>query len=167
MATTHLATFWSSAPRARPSAAPALLGLTGAIAGAAAVLLFQHGTLLLLHAAAPGAPLLAGLFGEVPPAFSLRTGLLPFLPGLPGDLLWGGAWGAVLGLMIGRDRLPAALSGAMLGGLVLATIAVMAMPLARLQPIASPPRELLSLATLVYAAWGWGTALMLRLAIRP
>lgn len=166
MASTHLRPYWSNTDRSRSETPTVLLAVAGALAGGLAALLFQHGTLYLLHEVGPKAPLLVTLFGEAPAPFSMAPGWLASIPLLIGDLLWGSAWGPVLALTMGRDRMPAAVSGALFGGIVLATVslAVASLPGGRL-PMAAP-REVIALTTLLYAAWGWGTALMVRSLVR-
>lgn len=166
MTSTHLRSYWLGTSRVRPETRSLLLAVAGTLAGGVAVLLFHHGTLFLLHAAGPSAPLLVTLFGEAPAPFSLAPGWLARIPVLIGDLLWGSLWGLVLALAMGRDRLPAAVSGALFGGIILATfsLAIAGLPQGRL-PFAAP-REIIALTTLLYAAWGWGTAVMVRTMIR-
>lgn len=166
MGSTHLRPYWGTSGRHRAARESSILVVAGALAGGLAVLLFQHGTLFLLHAVGPKAPLLVSLFGEAPAPFSLAPQRLSGLPALIGDLLWGSLWGVVLALAIGRDRLPAAVSGALLGGVLLATVSLSAatLPFGRL-PF-SAPREVIALTTLLHAAWGWGTAVMLRSVVR-
>ena len=166
MGSTHLRPYWATSGRRGAGRESWRLVVAGALAGGLAVLLFQHGTLFLLQALGPKSPLLLTLFGEAPTPFSLAPHRLSGLPALIGDLLWGSLWGVVLALAIGRDRLPAAVSGALFGGVILGTLSLAAatLPLGRL-PFAAP-REAIALATLVHAAWGWGTAVMLRGVIR-
>lgn len=141
----------------------------GALCGSLGVLLFQEGTLALLHGPGQSLPGIVALFGMPPEPYRLAPGWLAGLPALMLKAGWGALWGIILATLIGRgDRLPAMLTGSVLGVAVLASIEIYVWPLVRSM---SPPdlqtsHQVIATTLLAYAAWGWGTAGLLRLAIR-
>lgn len=166
MARRHLRPYWADPNRVQDPAGALRVISVGTLAGGVAALLFQHGTLFLLSSAGSKAPLLAVLVGATPAPFSLAPDQTIGIPLLVRDLRWGGLWSVVLAFAIGRGRLPAGVTGALLVGVVLATLyfASSALPYGRLPLVAA--QDSIARTTLLYAAWGWGTAVLLRSIVR-
>ena len=142
--------------------------VSGIVAGALGFIVFHGGTLVLL--ARPGGtfPIIVALFGTPPEPFRFGPGLFG-LPALALQAIWGAVWGTVLAGLIGYgNRLPAVLTGVVLGAAVLTYLTPLVMPtlLDRHGLGIRPSREEIWTSTLAFAAWGWGTAIMLRTVIR-
>ncbi|MBX9700084.1 MAG: hypothetical protein K2X74_11650 [Acetobacteraceae bacterium] len=165
--------YWRSAdapvrqvPDAELSWAVAILA--GLLSGALATLVFQEGTLALLHRWGPDFPVLAALFGAVPRPFSLDPASPFGLPHLVVEMAWGGLWGIVLAALICRGRrVPALATGVTYSVVVIGSLILVILPALRGMPLvfAEVPR-LVRLTLLLCAAWGWGTALLLKLISR-
>jgi len=118
----------------------------GAPCGALAVVVFRDSTLYLLH----------HLFKVMPAAAYIQT-IGPYgLPWLGWFALWGALGGLVIGLALRWLPLPDLLTGAVLG-------VGAAYLLPQGLPRTTPPWVI----PLIGAAWGWGTAFLMRpLALR-
>jgi hypothetical protein len=141
----------------RESAMPFVrLVIIGFIAGFVAVLVFHQSLWFLLN--------LAGLIPADRPAWPLDP-IPPYgLPSVISKAFWGGVWGAVLAPLLQGLRGPSYWAGwVLIGAVVLSLVAFFVVPPIRGEPIpALWPRFLAAL--LVNAAWGFGTALFLKLA---
>ena len=133
--------------------------LLGFLAGALAVPVFHQGAAWLLHNFGNEIPAVVGVFGKVPAPFAMAP-TKPFgVPQVVSFSFWGGVWGMVTALLLGRLRPPALLFGTVVGALVLTAVAVTLVPYLKGLPGwngAIPWRGLL-----YNGAWGWGVALML------
>jgi hypothetical protein len=138
--------------------------LHGFIAGFLAVLVFHQGAALLLHLLTVKAGVGAGLIGRV----SFPYGMAPVPPfGVPQVIswaFWGGVWGVALALLLRRPRLPDLLFGFVFGALVLTLVGfTLVAALKGLPAFAGGNKQVWWRVGLLNGAWGWGTALILRL----
>lgn len=129
--------------------------LTGALAGAISVLLFQQGIAAVLHA--------WGLLPQAPYAFEPTR---PFgVPVLWSLAFWGGAWGAVLAASLARLQGAALVAAATAFGAVLPTAValIVVAPLKGQPPVTGIVPLAILLGGLLNGAWGFGTGLGLAL----
>ncbi len=145
-----------------------LVILLGLLAGGLGVLVFQEGTLFLLHHHGSASPILVALFGSVPRPFSVETGWPLGLPHLTTEVLWGAAWGVALAAVICRGQpVPALATGALFGvALIIAFTFAVGPLLGSPEAVEGTRRQAFQLGLLLAAGWGWGTALMLKLVTR-
>jgi hypothetical protein len=132
------------------------LVIFGFIAGFLAVLIFHQSLWFLLS--------LAGLIPADRPAWPLDP-IPPYgVPSMISKAFWGGVWGAALAPLLHGLRGPAYwASWIVIGAVALSLVAFFVVPPMKGEPIpALWPRFLAAL--LVNAAWGFGTALFLKLA---
>jgi hypothetical protein len=132
------------------------LVIFGFIAGFLAVLIFHQSLWFLLN--------LAGLIPANRPAWPLDP-IPPYgVPSMISKAFWGGVWGAALAPLLHGLRGPAYwASWIVIGAVALSLVAFFVVPPMKGEPIpALWPRFLAAL--LVNAAWGFGTALFLKLA---
>jgi hypothetical protein len=132
------------------------LVIFGFIAGFLAVLIFHQSLWFLLN--------LAGLIPADRPAWPLDP-IPPYgVPSMISKAFWGGVWGAALAPLLHGLRGPAYwASWIVIGAVALSLVAFFVVPPMKGEPIpALWPRFLAAL--LVNAAWGFGTALFLKLA---
>lgn len=141
--------------------------ILGVFAGALAVLVFQEGTLQILHLYDGRNPLLATLFGETPAPYRLEGDLLG-LPHLATETIWGAMMALPLAIYLCRGpRVPMLAAGAAYGVAAVGGLLLVALPTARGLPIAGyASREVVTLTLLLCAGWGWGTALILKAVTR-
>ncbi len=134
------------------------LALLGFIAGLIAVLIFHQGVWYLLN--------LTGLIPPDRPAWPLEP-IPPFgVPSVLSKAFWGGAWGALLAPLLQGLRGGAYWAAwIIIGALATSLVAFFVVPPIKGVPIPELWPRLLA-ALLVNAAWGFGTALGLRLAQR-
>ncbi len=164
---------WADAapvPR-RPAPGPSRLevvAVPGFAAGALAMALFHEGILALLHRQAGVGLLPAALSGDLPAAYQMHRVSPMGLPQFVFQLLWGGAWGLLLGAAHCKaDRRPSLLAGTLYGVVVVggASLALLAQVADAALP--SPGQGHPWIRTLALdGAWGWGTAAMLALLPR-
>lgn len=130
--------------------------ILGFVAGFVAVLIFHQGLWYLFNQ--------VGLIPPERPAWPLDP-IPPFsVPSVISKAFWGGVWGAVLVLLLGR------FSGAsywanwiLVGAIALSLVGFFVVPPLKGEPIPQLwPRFLV--AMLLNGTWGFGTALLLRLA---
>ncbi|RAI57891.1 hypothetical protein [Roseicella frigidaeris] len=136
--------------------------LAGFIAGALAVLVFHQGTAFLLHHLGNDIPAVVAALGRTAPPFNMAPTRPLGVPTVLSQSFWGGAWGALLALLLTGVRPRAILFSTLFGALALTAVAVSLVPWLKGLPLwngAIPWRGLL-----YNGAWGFGTALML---IRP
>jgi hypothetical protein len=136
---------------------PALkLAILGFIGGFIAVLIVHQSLWYLFN--------LVGLIPPERPAWPLDP-IPPFgVPSVISKGFWGGVWGAVLAPLLSRLRGPAYWAGwIVVGAVALPLVAFFVVPPIKGEPIPELwPRFLAAL--MVNGAWGFGTALFLRLA---
>ena len=137
--------------------------LAGFAAGMLGVVVFHQGTALLLHHLVPAVPDLQRLFGQVPPPFNMAP-VPPFgLPAVASAAFWGGAWGVALALLLRTGPMPALLFGFLFGALVATLVGfTLVATLKGLPLFAGGDRRDWWRIGLSNAAWGWGTALLLK-----
>jgi hypothetical protein len=124
-------------------------------AGFVATLVFHQVTVAGLDAAGqmPGG-IKPWSFDPVPP-FGVPTVL--------SKAFWGGLWAILLGLILTRTSGAAYwLSWTLLGAVALSLVAIFVVPVLKGQPV-PPFMERFPVYALVNAAWGFGTALLLRM----
>jgi hypothetical protein len=146
---------------ARPFIALWTMAIAGFVAGFLAVLIFHQGLWYLLHE--------VGMIPPERPAWPLDP-VPPFgVPSVISKAFWGGLWGAALAPLLGRWRGEAYWAAWILIGAVALTVTALYVvsPLKGEAVRALWPR--LYYALLVNGAWGFGTALVLKLfgAARP
>ena len=141
--------------------------ITGMLCGALAVLAFQEGTLQILHLYQGQNPFLVKLFGYSPAPFQLQASVVG-LPHLATEVLWGAVMGVPLAAYLCRGQpVPMLAAGAIYGAGAVGGLLLVALPSIRGLPIGGhASREVISLTLLLCAAWGWGTALFLKLVTR-
>ena len=128
--------------------------MLGFLSGAVAVLVFQQGAWALLH-----------MIGVMPPPFPVMP-VLPFeLPQIADSCLWGGVWGAVLGLLIPRLGGHWLLAGFVLGLLGVAA-GLLLVPLIRSVPWRALNNHTVAVSLALNLPFGVGTAAIFRLLIR-
>ena len=129
--------------------------ILGFVAGFVAVLIFHQGLWSMFNH--------TGVIPPERPAWPMDP-IPPFgVPSVLSKAFWGGLWGLVLVVILGQ------LEGAsywvawiLVGALALTTVAFFVVPLLKGQPMQEiGPRFLIGLS--VNGAWGFGTALLLRL----
>jgi hypothetical protein len=133
------------------------------VAGAIAVVVFHQGTLFLLH---HQFPLLQAI--GVPTAFRPPGAGYSFAPtrplGVPqllSIMFWGGLWGIALAWT--TRRAPDLLGGFLFGAILCTLVAFTLVPYLRGAPMWGGGNIVAWLrAILLNGAWGWGTALLLR-----
>jgi hypothetical protein len=133
----------------------ARLGILGFIAGFFAVLIFHQSLWYVFNP--------VGLIPPERPAWPLDP-IPPFgVPSVLSKAFWGGAWGALLApILQGLGGRAYWASWILVGSVALTLVAFFVVPPIKGEPIpALWPRFLAAL--LVNAAWGFGTALFLRL----
>src|SRR5690349_11141046 len=137
--------------------------LLGFLAGFLAVLIFHQGTAFLLYHWGNALPPVVAVFGRVAPPFNMAP-VPPF--GVP-TVLSSAFWGILLALILRDRRVPDLLFGFVFGALALTLVAfTLVATLKGLPTFAGGNRQVWWRAGLYNGAWGWGTALMLRLAPR-
>jgi hypothetical protein len=130
--------------------------LLGFIAGFLAVLIFHQSLWFLLN--------LAGVIPPDRPAWPFEP-IPPYgVPSVISKAFWGGVWGAALAPLLQGLRGPSYWGAwIVIGTVALSLVAFLVVPPLKGEPIpALWPRFLAAL--LVNAAWGFGTALFLKLA---
>lgn len=139
----------------------------GLLCGGLAVLVFQEGTLLILHAFQGQNPFLVKLFGHTPAPYQLDTDVLG-LPHLATEALWGALMGVPLAAYLCRgQRVPMLAAGAFYGIVVVGGLLLVFLPTLRGLPIGGhATREVIWLTLLLCGGWGWGTALFVKAASR-
>jgi hypothetical protein len=140
----------------------------GFIAGFLATLIFHQGTAFLLHHIRNQYPAVVHVFGQTPAAFNMAP-TRPFgVPQVISLAFWGGLWGILLAAILRNSDLPDLLFGAVFGAVVTTLVAFTVVAyLKGLPQMAGGNRQIWWRAGLYNAAWGWGTALLLRpLALR-
>jgi|SRR5688572_33397159 len=122
--------------------------LVGALAGAAAVLVFHQGAIAILHSR-----------GMVPSAPYALGPTKPFgIPVIWSIAFWGAIWGAVLAASLGRlDGLALAAAATLFGAILPTLVAIFVVAPLKDRPVS------LVVALTVNAAWGLGTGLLLAL----
>jgi hypothetical protein len=138
----------------------------GALCGALAVLLFHQSTTFLLYHQFPTLQALFGLpVWMRPPSPGFVTHIVPplWVPQIIYFCMWGGIWGAGLGVMISHGRAPQLLTGFLLGALGCTSVG-----------FANEPGAFVALnwtghqvetwmrPGLINGAWGWGAAGLMR-----
>lgn len=173
MSTRTIRPYWQdlldgSAGSARRDLGWPMVILLGLLAGGLGVLVFQEGTLYLLHHHGASSPLLVALFGHVPRPFSVEPGWPLGLPHLTTEVLWGAGWGVALAALICRGQpLPALATGAFLGvALIMVFVFAVGPLLGSPEAVEGTRRQAFQLGLLLAAGWGWGTALLLKLVTR-
>jgi len=128
--------------------------ILGFIAGFLAVLIFHQGLWYVLN--------LVGLIAPDRPAWPLDPSPPYGVPSVISKAFWGGVWGAVLALVLQNLRgLPYWAGWILVGSVALALVAFFVVPPIKGEPIPElGPRFLAAL--LVNGAWGFGTALLLK-----
>jgi hypothetical protein len=128
--------------------------ILGFIAGFLAVLIFHQGLWYVLN--------LVGLIAPDRPAWPLDPSPPYGVPSVISKAFWGGVWGAVLALVLQNLRGLSYWAGWILvGSVALALVAFFVVPPIKGEPIPELwPRFLAAL--LVNGAWGFGTALLLK-----
>ncbi len=141
--------------------------VVGLICGAMAVLVFQEGTLLILHMYQGQNPFLVKIFGYTPAPYQLDLDLLG-LPHVATESIWGAVMGIPLATYLCRgQRVPMLAAGAAYGFGAVGGLLLVILPTLRGLPIgAGAPREVITVTLLLCAGWGWGTALLLKLVAR-
>lgn len=134
---------------------------TGFVAGFLATLIFHQGCVFLLHHYGNGIPAVIGFFGRTGAPFNLAP-THPFgVPQVVSLAFWGGVLGILLAAILRRTRMPDLLFATVFGALALTLVAVTLVPYLKGLPGWNgriPWRGLL-----LNGAWGFGTALFLRM----
>jgi len=137
------------------SASPLKLLLLGFVAGALATLLFHQSAWFLLNQ--------AGVIPADKPAWPMGP-IPPWgLPSIVSKMFWGGLWGAGLALILARIEGSAYwLAWIVVGAVAPSLVAMYVVPVIKGLPVSDFwPRA--GVAGTVNAAWGFGTAVFLRL----
>lgn len=138
-----------------PITPPMRIIVLGFIAGFAATLIFHQGVWYLL--------VQAGIIPTGRTAWSMDPTAPLGVPNVISKAFWGGLWGAALNLALGHLRGPAYwLAWIVVGALALTLVALFVVPHLKMQPI-PVLWPAFAIGFLLNGAWGFGTALLLRM----